>query len=331
MNNSFIKVNSEVYSSIVLKFGSTKMRPYKYSVKLEKGLKINIKPSVANNSVTISINNANVVISTKQYDHLAIILGNNDNKRYLSHSLNMNNVVTLVIHKSFSGNKVSRTNYQQDPIIMKKGKYRYRSKAFWMKRTDLPRGKYSRDQRFKALTDLHVDAKVNRSYNFKHHSMKFLAWKLSMTINELQTQLKVFRMIAGNTTTGFPTWLNSRLVHVLVLAGFNSSYTTANQAIRAGVVLINGAVVKNRNTSVVVGDLITISTFTVAQESNISGLLIDYHKGSIFVQAVQNVLADVADHLYKEIFGGEISSFMLNPMNHWLHYTAPVLVRGFNR
>jgi hypothetical protein len=44
-----------------------------------------------------------------------------------------------------------------------------------MKRSDLPRGKYSRDYRFKALTDLYVDAKISRAYNLKHHSMKFLA------------------------------------------------------------------------------------------------------------------------------------------------------------
>jgi hypothetical protein len=44
-----------------------------------------------------------------------------------------------------------------------------------MKRSDLPRGKYARDYRFKALTDLYVDAKIDRSYSFKHHSTKFLA------------------------------------------------------------------------------------------------------------------------------------------------------------
>jgi ribosomal protein S4 len=330
MNNSSIKVNSEVYSSVVLKFGSTTMRPYKYAVKLEKVLNINIKPNVANNIVMISVNSINVVVSTVQYDHLVIMFGNT-NKHPFSRNLNMNNTLTMSIHKSFAGNKVSRTNYQQDPITMKKGKYRHRSKAFWMKRSDLPRGKYSRDHRFKALTDLYVDAKVRRSYNFKHHRMKFLAWKLGMTANELQAQLKVFRMSDGNTNTSFEAWLNSRLVHILVLSGFNSSYTTANQAIRTGAVLINGIAVKNRNTNIAVGDLITVSRFSVAQESTTSGLLIDYNKGSIFVQAVPNVLATAADHLYKEMFGGEISNVMLNPMNHWLHYTAPVLVRGFNR
>jgi hypothetical protein len=41
----------------------------------------------------------------------------------------MKDTLDVVFVKEF-GSKAARANYQQDPTIMKKGKYRHRSKAF---------------------------------------------------------------------------------------------------------------------------------------------------------------------------------------------------------
>jgi hypothetical protein len=130
MNNSLMKVNSEVYSNIVVKFGSTTKRPYKYFVKTEKGLQISIKPNVTNNSVVLVVNNNNVAISTIKYDHLVITIGNSM-KRQLICDLSMKDNLEVVVYKGLiNTKKVLRNNYQQDPTTMKKGKYRHRSKAF---------------------------------------------------------------------------------------------------------------------------------------------------------------------------------------------------------
>jgi hypothetical protein len=40
---------------------------------------------------------------------------------------------------------------------------------------------------------------------------------------------------------------------------------------------------------------------------------------------------NVLSHLHQEMFVGDVNSFMLNPMNHWLHSITPVLTCGFNR
>ena len=180
-------------------------------------------------------------------------------------------------------NKVNRNNFQQDPLMMKKGnKYRYSIKSFWTKRSDLPRGKYSRDHKFKALTGLYVDAKLKRSYNSKFISMKFLAWKLGMSIPELQAQLKAYRMSNGNSFNSFNSWLNTRLIHILIMSGFYSNYHLAKQGILAGNILINGVIVKDINMIINIGDLISTLSNDLVSQQNVEGLLIN--SGTIFVK-----------------------------------------------
>jgi hypothetical protein len=80
-----------------------------------------------------------------------------------------------------------------------------------------------------------------------------------------------------------------------------------------------------------VSDSIIVGSFDAVQQVHISGLVIDYNCGLIFIQAIPNLLNDALSYLSKEMFAGDIDSFMLNPMNHWVQFTTPILVRGFNR
>jgi hypothetical protein len=88
------------------------------------------------------------------------------------------------------------------------------------------------------------------------------------------------------------------------------------KAVNAGIISINGVAIKNVNASVIVGDFITINSFDMTEAVNIPGLLIDYNKGLIFVQAIPQMFNNVLSHLHQEMFVGDVNSFMLNPMNH---------------
>jgi ribosomal protein S4 len=226
-------------------------------------------------------------------------------------------------------NKVDRNNFQQDPLMMKKSnKYRYSIKSFWTKRSDFSRGKYSRNHKFKALTGLYIDAKLKRSYNSKFVSIKFVAWKLGMSITELQTQLKAYRMYNGNTFSTFNSWLNTRLINILIAAGFYSNYHLAKQGIFAGNISINGVVVKDVNMIINIGDLIcTLSNIVVSQQT-VEGLLIN--SGTIYVKAIPNLVALTLATLNQEMFSNNIAGTLLDPMTHWLNYTTSFLIRGFN-
>ena len=61
-----------------------------------------------------------------------------------------------------------------------------------------------------------------------------------MSITELQAQLKAYRMYNGNTLNTFNSWLNTRLIHILIVAGFYLNYHLAKQGILAGNISING-------------------------------------------------------------------------------------------
>ena len=75
--------------------------------------------------------------------------------------------------------------------MMKKGnKYRYSIKSSWTKRSDFPRGKYSRDHKFKALTGLYVDAKLKRSYNSKFIKYEIFSLKIRNEYYRITSSIK---------------------------------------------------------------------------------------------------------------------------------------------
>jgi hypothetical protein len=183
MKVQILKVNLEVYSSVLVKFGRTTKRPYLISVEVPRNLKIKLVPSSVPNSlsVTLGAKASPLTLSTMQYDSIRINVGNisGRNTRLSTFVLSLPTLATpvvILLHQGVAGLPLKRRDYQQDPIVMNKGsKYRHRLKAFWSKRSDRPRGQYSRHQRLKTLTDLHVDAKVRRAFALKQTSAKFLA------------------------------------------------------------------------------------------------------------------------------------------------------------
>lgn len=129
MNKNVMKCNLEVYSALVLKFGSTTMRPYNYEIKVENNLKVNIHSDVVNKVVIVSLGSKKLSISTSQYDHLVLIV-NNRNFRQLISTLVPGSEVLVILHKASGIKKAKRNDYKQDPTMIKKGKYRHHSKAF---------------------------------------------------------------------------------------------------------------------------------------------------------------------------------------------------------
>lgn len=171
--NNFINCNLEIYSTMMVKFSSTTMHPYKYNLKVQSRLTVSINYDNINQVVKVTIGKTFFEVSTLQYDHLILVLSNKNGRQFVTR-LNKDNGFKIIFY--YPRNKTLATSdYQQDPTTMEKGKYRNRSKTFSLKRSDLPRGKYTRDIRLKTLVDTQVNAKVSRSYNLKHTSLRFLS------------------------------------------------------------------------------------------------------------------------------------------------------------
>lgn len=327
--NNFVNCNLEVYSKLVVKFGSTTMFPYKYDVKIQSRLTISVSYDNVNKVVKVVAGKNVFEVSIRQYDHLILNLSAKGNRQFVTR-LNKGTGWNIICYYPRI-KTVTRDNYQQDPTITEKSKYRNRSKSFSSKRSDLPRGKYTRDAHLKTLVDTRVDAKVSRSYNFKHISLRFLAWKLNTTINSLLKQFKIFRMVDGNTTTSLDLWLNSSLIHILVLVGFATNYVTANQLIQKGVVYVNGLLVDDEKYLIRSGDVIMLSNSTLKQLINYSfnnQLEINYTKGVIYVKNTSNLI-DVLLYQSNYIVEGNFSSDLLNPMINWTWNISEFLKRGF--
>jgi len=135
-----------------------------------------------------------------------------------------------------------------------------------------------------------------------------------MSISELQTQLTFYRMHNGNSLNTFNQWLSSRLIHILVVSGFYVNYTSAKQAIIAGNILVNGAIITDINITINIGDLITGSVNTVETQQIVEGLLI--HSGIIFVKTIPNLVATTFAALNQEMLLSNASENLLDSMNH---------------
>jgi hypothetical protein len=134
MNKNVIKCNLEVYSAFILKFGSTTLRPYKYEIEVENNLKVNIQLDSINKKVILIIGSKKLEVPVIQYDHILLTFNSNNKRRLVSNST-FGVDLLLIVYKSAMGGKVvmknsKRTDYKQDPTMMKKGKYRHRLKAF---------------------------------------------------------------------------------------------------------------------------------------------------------------------------------------------------------
>lgn len=233
--------------------------------------------------------------------------------------------------------KLTLANYQKDPLTIKKTKYRFDKKAYWLKQSDFARNKGSRLSRYNTLYGMAVDSKLKYTYLIKLTALKFLAWKLNMSVNALKAQLDLTNIVNSNKMNSFINWLNNRLVNILVISGFLGNYTLTTKLINQGLVSVNGTIMKDVNYSVSIGDIITINskgwksiythkTRLISHLWNDS-LLIDWNIYSIIVTKLPNIaemlLKDINSNLMRSISVGAVK----DPLNSILLRIIPLICR----
>jgi hypothetical protein len=212
---------------------------------------------------------------------------------------------------------------QKDPLVLKKSKYRYATKAFYAKQSDFPRSKWIRTSRLGSLTGSRGHFSLSYSYSMQHTLFNFLQWKFDISLSDLQSFRMTNRMTTGSLMNNLSVWLLTRLPHVLVSAGFCHTYTAANKLITSGQVKVNGLTITDINYCIKIGDSIVLNTLvrpTKFKDNLVpSHLLVNWKLSLIVVKSNLTLTSSVVDDLLMKsslnLKRKKVSGNLKNPMS----------------
>jgi hypothetical protein len=287
-----IKCNPTSYKGMLLKCNTIITKPFVYNLNPANFIKrdsLLIFHHISTNSlrlvnklestpVVVNISLVNFDSILIQFIPVAIFAG----KRLFVQTLLGGRTAT--INLSSVGRFVKKSSGIKASVIITTGKQSLQVvKPYWQKRSDFSRSKFSRLTQYSELAVMSSDIRLNTAFATKFMTKKFISWKLDGVVPKSR---------GGRL---LPDQIANSLVNWLVVVGFYSTFTAAQQAIRAGFVRVNGQVVNFSMYQVKVNDVFTLIPRTWAQVEYISlpvliaFALVDYANGTVFIHKALNL------------------------------------------
>lgn len=314
-----IKCSPNLYKGVSIKFNRNMSKVFVYTINPKLFIKRDQLLIVQNKGAN-SVQIVNKVDPTKTINISLALYGvvniqfmstnQPKNNRLLMWMVNSLNTFTINM-QSFVGTLKSSNKFANSTSskVIEKSLI----KPYWSKKSDSVRSTFIRLWRYNELTGMYTDAKLSRSFSNKFAVVKYLSWKLGMSINELN-QFTVKGLLSDN--------LCCSVINILVLSGYYANYTSAKTAILKGKVCVNNSIVTDVWQLVKIKDLIQISP---TEWSNLLPVnlnkFMSIMKGGVFIKQLPNANDLLVSLLTQSIKSNHFSNKLLDPLN-------TVFVRG---